>query len=448
MLIEITNTMLRPIVLAVVAIHSCCSTTRADWPQFRGPQGNGYVSIDAASHLSGLPTEWSEDKNVRWKTAIHDRGWSSPVILGEQIWMTTATEDGHDFYAVCVDEAGGKILHDIKLFHSDSPESLGNNTNGYSTPTPAIESGRVYVHFGSYGTACLDTVTGNVLWKRDDLPCRHYRGPSSSVVLFENLVILTLDGVDQQYVTALDKETGKTVWRTDRKVAWNDQDIAGKGAEEAKRLQDGDHRKAHSTPLVIKTPAGQWQLVSGGAMAAFGYDPRTGSELWRIEFDDFSVAPRPIYHGGIVYLVTGNTHPELWAIRPVAMGNLTESPNILWRLKSRVAHTASPTFVEGLIYMASDEGIINCIDAANGSAVWQKRVGGSFAASPIYADGHLYFCDRDGQSTVINPGRKFDPVAVSTLEDGLMASPAIDGHALFLRTKTHLYRIEGSTDAK
>ncbi len=261
----------------------------------------------------------------------------------------------------------GKILHDIKLFHSDSPEPLGNNTNGYATPTPAIEPGRVYVHFGSYGTACLDTSTGNVLWKRDDLPCRHYRGPSSSVVLFEDLVILTFDGVDQQYVTALDKETGKTVWRTDRKVAWNDQDVTGKGAEEAKRLQDGDHRKAHSTPLVIKTPAGQWQLVSGGAKAAFGYDPRTGDEIWRIEFDDFSVAPRPIYHDGVIYLVTGNTHPELWAIRADGTGNLTETANILWRLKSRVAHTASPTFVDGLIYMASDEGIINCIDAANGT---------------------------------------------------------------------------------
>ncbi len=439
--------MFRQIIIALVAVDWCCSTAFADWPQFRGPQGNGYVTDDPASQPSGLPSEWGEEKNVRWKTAIHDRGWSSPVILGGQIWMTTATEDGHDFYAVCVDETTGKILRDIKLFHSDSPEPLGNNTNGYATPTPAIEAGRVYVHFGSYGTACLDTSTGNVLWKRDDLPCRHYRGPSSSVVLFENLVILTFDGVDQQYVTALDKETGKTVWRTDRNVAWNDQDVTGKGAEEAKRLQDGDHRKAHSTPLVIKTPAGQWQLVSVGAKAAFGYDARTGDEIWRIEFDDFSVAPRPIYHDGVIYLVTGNTHPELWAIRADATGNLTEEPSILWRLKSRVAHTASPTSVDGLIYMASDEGIINCIDAANSKTVWQQRVGGSFAASPIYADGRLYFCDRDGQSTIIRPGRKFDLVATNSLDDGLMASPAADGGALYLRTKTHLYRIENAVPA-
>jgi outer membrane protein assembly factor BamB len=440
--------MSRQVVLAfVVGIIALCNEAFADWPQFRGPFGNGHVTVDDASESLGLPTTWSETQNVRWKTAIHDRGWSSPVILGGQIWMTAATEDGHDFYAVCVDEASGKILYDLKLFHCDAPEPLGNNTNSYATPTPVIESGRIYVHFGTYGTACLETSTGKVLWQRDDLPCRHYRGPSSSVVMFENLVILTLDGVDQQYVTALDKETGKTVWRTDRKVEWNDQDVTGKGAEEAKRLMDGDHRKAHSTPLVIKTPAGQMQLVSGGAKAAFGYEPRTGSELWRIEFDDFSVAPRPIYHNGVVYLVTGNTHPELWAIRPDASGNLTESPNILWRLKSRVAHTASPIFVDGLIYMASDEGIINCIDATSGSSVWQKRVGGSFAASPIYSDGHIFFCDRDGQSTVIQPGRKFEQVAANTLDEGLMASPAVDGHALYLRTKTHLYRIEQPSTA-
>ncbi|HEX4414617.1 MAG TPA: PQQ-binding-like beta-propeller repeat protein [Lacipirellulaceae bacterium] len=433
--------------IVVIVASWLAPPARADWPQFRGPFGNGQANENASDQSLGLPTTWSESQNVRWKTPIHDRGWSSPVILGGQIWMTTATEDGHDFYAICVDEVTGKILYDLKLFHADSPEPLGNNTNSYATPTADIEPGRVYLHFGSYGTACLDTATGKVLWQRDDLPCRHYRGPSSSPVLFENLLILTFDGVDQQYVTALDKATGKTVWRTDRKVAWNDQDVTGKGEAEAKRLLDGDHRKAHSTPLVIKTPTGQWQLVSGGAKAAFGYDPRTGNELWRIEFDDFSVAPRPIYHDGIVYLVTGNTHPELWAIRPDATGNLTETPNILWRLKSRVAHTASPMFVDGLIYMASDEGIINCIDAANGNTAWQKRVGGSFAASPIYADGLLYFCDRDGQSTVIKPGRVFEQVASNSLDDGLMASPAIDGRALYLRTKTHLYRIENPEPA-
>ena len=156
----------------------------------------------------------------------------------------------------------GKIVHNKKLFHCDSPEPLGNNVNCYAAPSPAIEPGRVYVHFGSYGTACLDTATGNVLWQRDDLQCRHYRGPSSSVVLFENLVILTFDGVDLQYTVALDKQTGKNVWKTDRDVKWNDQDVTGKGAEEAKRMLDGDHRKAHSTPLIFTAADGRRQMLS------------------------------------------------------------------------------------------------------------------------------------------------------------------------------------------
>jgi outer membrane protein assembly factor BamB len=266
-------------------------------------------------------------------------------------------------------------------------------------------------------------------------------------VLFENLVILTFDGVDQQYVVALDKSTGETVWKADRDVEWHDQDVTGKSPEAAQRARDGDMRKAHGTPLVIKTPAGKLRLLSGGAMAAFAYDPRTGKEQWRIEFDDFSVAPRPIYQDGIAYMVTGNIHTELWAIRADGTGNLTETDNVLWRLKARVAHTASPILVDGLIYMATDDGIINCVDARTSDTVWQKRVGGSFAASPIYGDGHLYFCDRDGQSTVIKPGRKFDLIATNTLEDGHMASPAVDGRALILRTKSALYRIEESAPA-
>jgi len=432
-------------VSTAILAGSFTATLRADWPEFRGPFGNGHVAIEGSNPI-GLPLNWSETKNIRWKMPIPHRGWSTPVVMNGQVWLTTATEDGHDFYAICVDADTGEVLHDKKLFHTDNPEPLGNPLNCYASPSPAIEPGRVYVHFGSYGTACLDTETGDVVWKRDDLPCRHYRGPSSSVVLFENLVVLTFDGVDLQYVAALNKENGETVWRTDRDVEWNDQNIAGKSAQAAQQILDGDHRKAHSTPLVVAAADGRTQMLSGGAKAAFAYDPRTGSELWRIEFDDFSVAPRPIFHDNIAYLVTGITHPELWAIRIAgASGNIGDSDHILWRLTQRVAKTASPVFVDGLIFMVSDDGIVNCIDAANGDGVWQKRIGGAFAASPIYGDGRIYFCDQDGQTTIIKPGRKFESLATNTLDDGCMASPAADGGALFLRTKTHLYRIESGS---
>jgi outer membrane protein assembly factor BamB len=423
------------------------SAVLADWPEFRGPYGNGHAVAPGDGPTLGLPLHWSETENIRWKTAIPHRGWSTPVVMDGKVWLTTATEDGHEFFAICVDADTGNVLHNKKLFHCEEPEPLGNHLNCYASPSPVIEPGRVYVHFGSYGTACLDTASGEVLWKRDDLPCRHYRGPSSSLVLFENLLILTMDGVDLQYVAALDKHTGQTVWRTPRQVEWNDQDVSGKSAEAAQRIRDGDHRKAHSTPLVAFGPEGQPQLVSPGAKAAFAYDPHDGQELWRIEHDDFSVAPRPLYHDGVAYLVTGISHPELWAIRTEARGNLTYTDHVVWRLRSRVAKTASPVLVDGLIYMINDDGVANCIDAATGEPVWSRRIGGRFAASPIYADGRLYFCDQDGTTTILKPGRQYEVLATNTLDDGCMASPAVSGRALLLRTRSHLYRIQTQATA-
>ena len=416
------------------------SAHAADWPEFRGPHGDGHASAPGNASPIGLPLEWSESKNVRWKTEIPHRGWSTPVVMDGKVWLTTATEDGHDYYALCVDAATGKILHNVPLFHLDSPEPLGNNVNCYAAPSPAIEPGRVYAHFGSAGTACLDTSTGEVLWKRDDLPCRHYRGASSSVVLFENLAILTLDGADYQYVVALDKETGKTIWKTDRDVEWNDQNITGEYAKYADMAKEGDFRKAHSTPLVV-TANGQPLMLSGGAKATFGYDPRTGRELWRVHYDDWSVAPRPLYRDGVAYIVTGLMHPELWAVKTSGSGDVTDT-EVLWRLKTSVAKTASPVLVDGLIYMVSDDGVASCVEAASGDVVWKKRIGGRYASSPIVADGRVYFCNQDGVTTVIEPGREYKLLATNQLDDGFMASPAVAGNALYLRTKSHLYRIE------
>lgn len=428
----------------VLGLFACTmSTTRADWPEFRGPSGDGHV-VSSGGQPIGLPLVWSEQENIRWKTEIPYQGWSTPVIMDGKIWLTTATEDGHDYFVICVDAATGKIIHNKKLFHSDNPEPLGNEVNCYAAPSPTIEPGRVYVHFGSYGTACLDTASGEVLWQRDDLPCRHYRGPSSSLVLFENLLIITMDGVDLQYVVALDKNTGKTVWKTDRNVQWNDQDVTGKGAAETQRILDGDHRKAHSTPLIV-TVDGKPLMLSGGAKAAFGYDPRTGRELWRVHFDSFSVAPRPLFENRTAYLVTGTTNPELWAVRTGGTGDVTDLEHVVWRIKQRVPKTASPLLVDGLLYFVSDDGVASCVDASNGNFVWSKRIPGSYAASPIYADGRIYFCDRDGVTTVVKPGREFEALATNTLDNGCMASPAVDGKALILRTKTHLYRIESDS---
>jgi outer membrane protein assembly factor BamB len=423
--------------LAFLAFAS--QPARADWPEFRGPYGDGHVSAPGDTNLLGLPLNWSETDNVKWKTAIPNRGWSTPVVLGNQVWMTAATVDGHDFFAICVDADSGNIRFNVPLFHSDNPEPLGNGAsmNCYATPSPVIEPGRVYVHFGSFGTACLDTQTGQVLWKRNDLPCRHYRGPSSSLVSCQNLIILTLDGADLQYVVGLDKMTGATVWKTNRSANWNDQEPGA-----SQMVKEGDRRKAHGTPLIVDI-AGKPEMLSAGAKAAYGYDPLTGRELWRVDYNDYSTAPRPLYQNGVAYFVTGQSKCELIAVKTDGQGDVTDS-NILWRLKAHVGKYASPILVGELIYTAADESFVTCIDSATGSVVWTERIGGKYAASPIYADGRLYFFSEDGATTVLKPGRTFMPLATNSLADGFMASPAVSGKSFFLRTRTSLYRVESA----
>jgi len=432
-----------PLLLTLVVLALGGPATRADWPEFRGPWGDGHVSAPGDTQTIGLPMHWSETNNVKWKTEIPHRGWSTPVVLGGQVWLTTATVDGHDFFAICVDAETGKVLFNEKLFHSENPEPLGNGAsmNCYATPSPVIEPGRVYVHFGRFGTACLDTRTARVLWKREDIQCRHYRGPSSSLILFENLLILTMDGVDVQYHIALDKQTGQTVWKTDRSVAWNDEHVPGQMAK------DGDLRKAHSTPLIV-TAAGKLQMLSAGAKAAYGYDPRTGKELWKVQYNDWSVAPRPLFDRGLAFFVTGLNKAELWAVKTDGQGDVTET-NVVWKLRTRVGKYASPILVEGLIYAAAEESFVTCLEAATGQVVWTERIGGKHAASPIYADGRLYFFSQQGTTTALKPGRTLEVLATNTLANGFMASPAVSGKAFFLRTRTHLYRIESlGSDAR
>jgi outer membrane protein assembly factor BamB len=356
--------------------------------------------------------------------------------MAGQIWLTTATEDGHDFFAIGIDAGSGQMRFNEKVFHSDHPEPLGNGAsmNCYATPSPVIEPGRVYVHFGRFGTACLDTSNGKTIWKREDLQCRHYRGPASSLISFENLVIATMDGVDVQYLVALDKQTGKTVWKTDRSVVWNDENVPGPMAK------DGDLRKAHSTPLIVSV-AGKPQMLTGGAKAAYGYDPRTGRELWRVQYPDWSTAPRPLFDQGMAFFVTGLSNRELWAVKTDGQGDVTDT-HVAWKLGRHVGVYASPLLVDGLIYTAADENYVTCVEAATGQIVWTERIGGKYAASPIYADGRLYFFSQQGTTTVLKPGRTLSVLATNTLADGFMASPAVADKAFVLRTKTHLYRVE------
>ena len=399
------------------------------WPMFRGSRGNGSVA-DAR-----LPLLWSETNNVRWKIAIPHVGWSTPVVQGDQVWVTSATEKGTNFFAFCVDVKTGKLLFEKQLFHADAPEPLGNGVNCYASPSPAIEPGRVYVHFGSYGTACLDTVTGEVLWKREDLKCRHYRGPGSSVILYRDLLILTFDGVDVQYLIALDKRTGKTVWKSDRTTVWNDLD------EKGQPKRDGDFRKGFATPLVIDV-SGKAQLISPGSSMLFAYEPATGKEIWRVRNTEHTPAVSPVFGGGVVLAVTGHGAAEMRAIRPDGTNDVTDS-HVVWRVAGKdVPLTPSPVVLDGLLYMLSDNGIMTCLETGSGKTVWREPVGGNCLASPILDGERIYIFSVSGKTTVIRAGRSFEKLAENRLDSGFMASPAVAANSLILRTKTHLYCVE------
>lgn len=422
--------MLHKSVIAAAITTLISPVMRADdsWPEFRGPNSNGH------STSTGLPVKWSETEHVKWKTAIHDRGWSTPAVLGNQVWLTTATEDGRHMFVVCVDRTTGKIILDRKLFDNPNPEPLGNDVNSYASPSPLLEEGRVYVHFGSYGTQCLDTKTFKMLWQRRDLPCNHYRGPSSSPISFGNLVILTFDGTDLQYTVALDKITGKTIWKTDRTATWNDLDQNGKPTA------GGDLRKAHSTPVIV-TINGEPRMISAGAKAAYAYDPRDGKEIWKVDCPGFSASMRPVIFGNYAIITTGFGGASLLAIPLDSQGKVTPA-KIAWKVSRMVPAKPSPIVVDDLLYMVNDSGIATCIEAKSGMEVWQERIGGTYSASPVYVDGRIYLFSEQRKTVVLKPGRKLEVIAQNNLSDGFMASAAIAGKAFFLRTKTHLYRIQ------
>jgi outer membrane protein assembly factor BamB len=409
---------------ALVGALLALGFTRApsdSWAEFRGPGGEGH------SDATGLPREWSETKNVVWKTPIHGRGWSSPVVLGKQIWMTTGTPDGKELSVICVDRESGKVLVDHKLFDVAKPDELWKKFNSYASPTPVLEEGHVYVHYGCYGTACLDAKAGKVLWARNDMPCNHWRGAGSSPIVWQNLLILTFDGYDQQYLTALDKKTGKTLWRADRKHDFG--------------TQDGDAKKGFSTPVVIEV-GGKPQLVSSASAATSALDPMTGKVLWTVTYKGHSPASKVLYGNGLVYFTTG-AGGELLAVKPDGSGDVTSS-HIAWRAKVG-AHKPSPLLVDDLIYVVNDGGTAACFDAKTGQQAWKQRVVGTgYSASPLFADGAIWFFAEDGSAMAIQPGKEFKELGKSKLEAGneCKMTPAIVGKSIFLRTTDALYRIE------
>ncbi len=402
---------------STLAVPSCGQTE--SWLDYRGPDRNGFLP-DA-----DVPLEWSEQKNVAWKTAIRGEGWSSPLVHEGRIWLTTATEKGRNLHVVAVSFQNGEVLHDRIVFTNERPEPK-NKLNSYASPSPAVEDGRVYVHFGTYGTACLDASSGETLWERRDIHCDHMEGPGSSPVIVDDALVFHMDGGDVQYVIALDKRTGETRWRTPRSTDFN-------GVQP-------DLRKAYSTPIVVPVDGQEW-LISSGARCTMAYDPETGAELWRVRHPGFSMASRPLTDGETVYLTTGFMRGELHAVRLGGEGDVTDTAPI-WQWQRNVPRMPSPILADGRIYMVDDGGRGTCLDAATGKPIWRQRIGGEHSASPIAIGDRIYFFDREGRTVVLARGDEFEKLGTNRLNSGFMASPAVVGNAFVLRTKTHLYRIQ------
>ncbi len=378
------------------------------WPEFRGPGGQGHAVTQ------DVPLQWSESENIRWKTPIAGLGWSSPVISGQQIWLTTAIESEGSLRAVCIERESGQMVHNVEVFKYDDLGRVASK-NSHASPTPVLDGGFVFVHYGAHGTACL-TDEGEIVW-RTQLHYDHRHGPGGSPVVWKDLVIVACDGPDVQYLVALDKHTGEQRWRVDHQG-----------------------EQAYSTPTLTQVK-GVDQLITSRGNAAIAFAPHDGRELWRVSYTGHSVVPRPVVAGEMVYCCTGYWNPSLLAIRLDGSGDVTES-HVAFTVRRGVPNNPSPLVVGGQLYMTTDLGVLTCIDAATGKELWRERLPGNFSASPVFAAGKIFLQNEEGTTLVIAPGDRYELLATNHLEGRTLASPAFLDGAIYLRSDTNLYRIE------
>ncbi len=430
--------------LLLLSAISAVNLHAATWPQFRGPEGNGH------SEATGVPTTWSESDNIAWKTAIPGKGWSSPVVSGGLVWITTAIEEtytpeeektilegidakkadqrqlakGVALKAICLDLASGEKIRTVDLHTVNEPDYI-HSLNSYASPTPVLDEDRLYCHFGTYGTFCIDTASGKELWRKT-FPLEHSVGPGSSPFLLGDLLVLVCDGVDVQYVIALDKMTGETVWQTDRPPM---------------RAETGDQKKAYSTPIAITDGVGAVQVIIPTSQWLISYDPKTGKENWRVDHGKgFSLVPRPVYGHGMVYFATGFSSNELWAVKVDGKGDVSDT-HVAWKATRQIPSKPSPLLIGDRLYIISDSGITTCLDAHTGEDKWIERITGNYSASPTLAETKIYFASHEGVTTIIEPGDEYKEIAKNVIEGQIMATPVpLDG-ALLLRTDTALYRV-------
>jgi outer membrane protein assembly factor BamB len=413
----------RSLALGMVIFCSVGSAARSDnWPEFRGPTGQGLAGDDVA-----LPVEFGKGKNEVWMRPLPGKAWSSPIVYQGRIYLTNAVpvkagpRNDQSLRALCLDAGTGKIIWDKEVFLQDGSKAPAiNGKNSHASPTPLCDGKRLYVHFGHQGTACLD-LEGKVVWRNRTVKYAPVHGNGGTPILVDDRLVFTCDGGDQAFLVALDKNTGEVSWKTDRNVQAN------------KTFSFG-------TPLAIVVK-GQKQIISPASNMVGAYDPQTGKEIWRVEYDGYSVIPRPVFGHGLVFIGTGYNSPSLLAIRPDGQGDVTRT-HVAWTARRGAPHTPSPLLVGSELYLVSDRGIATCLDAKSGKVHWQKRIDGNYSASPIYAGGKVYFLSEEGTATVIQAGKEFKQLAKNVLGERSLASYAVAEGALFVRTARGLYRFQ------
>ncbi len=413
---------MRPLLLSVGLLLLPTPILAADWLEFRGPDGKGTYTGPA------LPTKWGTDTNVVWKAAVPGKGWSSPIVIGDDVVLTTAVPSSdsdpkpdYSLRVLCFSAKDGSKKWEKEIFVEEGKSApLPHKKNSHASPTPVSDGKLIFSHFGHMGTACLKR-DGTVVWKTQKLKFNPVHGNGGSPILVGDKLIITCDGKDDPCVAALDVKTGEVAWKTPRENG-------------TKFLF------SFATPQVIEQD-GKKVIVAPASHAVMGYEPETGKELWRVKYPKpgWSVITRPVFGHGLLYVCTGYVNQHLMAFPPTGSGDLTEK--IVWKTPKHAPNTPTPLLIGSELYTIADDGFMNCYDAKTGNLHWSERLAGrGYSASPITDGKNIYVTSEEGVGQIIEAKKEFTERGKFDLGEKTFATfVPVDG-ALYVRTETQLYK--------